>query len=85
LKRARYLIVYGLTVSLGLFLIFWFDPVREWLNINFKWPNPLTITVISLWSFVFLVIGIYNLVNDTTYSEAKKFINNFKDKRINLK
>lgn len=84
-KRARYLSAYGLTVSLGVFLIFWFDLVREFLNINFNWPNPLTITIIVLWSFVFLSLGFYNLVTDTTYSDAKKFMNHFKDQGIKLK
>lgn len=84
-KRARYLSIYGLSVSLGVFLIFWFDLVREFLNINFNWPNPLTITIIVLWSFVFLSLGFYNLVTDTTYSDAKKFMNHFKDQGIKLK
>lgn len=84
-KRARYLSIYGLSVSLGVFLIFWFDLVREFLNINFNWPNPLTITIIVLWSFVFLSLGFYHLVTDTTYSDAKKFMNHFKDQGIKLK
>lgn len=84
-KRARYLSIYGLSVSLGVFLIFWFDLVREFLNINFNWPNPLTITIIVLWSFVFLSLGFYNLVINTTYSDAKKFMNHFKDQGIKLK
>ncbi|MFN3893728.1 MAG: hypothetical protein ACK4KU_03980 [Acinetobacter sp.] len=84
-KRARYLLVYGVTVSLGLFLIFWFNPIRKYLNINFDWPNPLTITIIVLWSFVFLSLGFYNLVTDKTYSEAKKFMTDFRDEAIKLK
>ncbi len=84
-KRARYLLAYGLTVMPGLFLIFWFNSIREFLNINFNWPNPLTITILVLWSFILLCFGFYYLITDTTYSEAKKFINDFRDEALKLK